>query len=282
MNGKEIAEEIRKKLNQTIVENRKLLTEKWSYSSDVEEESNKLIDILQTQFLNGCCEKITNDILLFIGKLNNYVIFGKPITVQFYAYNCASKELVGYLYNGGGFYIDGYKEEENTLILTLYAVKNKLQEGLTKKTIVHEVEHIMQSIYGMTNNEKYTKLVSDIYNVANEVLQEPNRYCQMDNIVANAIYYANSHEQDALIQEYYQDLKNNRFIQITKKAKIHVIMKFYYNCCDVIKDNCTENDLKRYKIFGLKKSNLLTYINKQAKRLEKKIRNVEKHFPLYK
>lgn len=35
----EIVKEVRKNINKSIVENRHLLNEKWSYSSDVEEEA---------------------------------------------------------------------------------------------------------------------------------------------------------------------------------------------------------------------------------------------------
>lgn len=280
MNIDDIVKEVRKKINTSIVENRQFLNEKWSYSSDVEEESDKLIEAIQQNFLNCDSTKITKDIIIYVGEINDYLIFGDNITIQYYVYNCHNIEAINYLYNGGGYYQSGYAEDSKTLILTLYAVNNNLQKRLTKKETVHEVEHIMQSFYGKINTEKYTKLVTDIYTVANNILQNPNIHSKVDIIIAKSIYYSNSHEQDAFMQEYYQELKNNRFIQISKKGEIYAILKEYLNCYNFIIDKCSDNDLKVYKYYGVTKNNLSKYINKQIKRFERKMKNIEKHFSL--
>lgn len=219
MNINDIVKEVRKNINTSIVENRQFLNEKWSYSSDVEEESDKLIEAIQDNFLNGESAKITKDIIIYVGEINDYLIFDNRITIQYYVYNCHNMEVINYLYNGGGYYQSGYIEDDKTLILTLYAINDDLQKGLTKKETVHEVEHVMQSFYGKINTEKYTKLVSDIYSVANNVLQSPNNHSKLDIIIAKSIYYSNSHEQDAFMQEYYQELKKNRFAQPFSKRR---------------------------------------------------------------
>lgn len=280
MNINDIAKEVRKKINTSIVENRQFLNEKWSYSSDVEEESDKLIEAIQQIFLNGDSTRITKDIIIYVGEINDYLIFDDNITVQYYVYNCRNMGSIDYLYNGGGYYQSGYVEDDKTLILTLYAINNDLQKNLTKKETVHEVEHIMQSFYGKINAEKYTKLVSDIYTVANNVLQNPNTHSKVDVIVAKSIYYSNSHEQDAFMQEYYQELKKNRFIQISQKGEIHEVLKEYLYCYNFIINKCSDNDLKVYKYYGVTKNNLSKYISKQIKRFERKMKNIEKHFPL--
>ena len=280
MNINDIAKEVRKHINKTIVENRQFLNEKWSYSSDVEEESDNVIDCIQKCFLDGESTKITNDIFIYIGNIDNYKIFKNSINVNYYVYNCRDINTVKYLYNGGGYYQSGYIEEEKTLVLTLYAINNVLQKDFTKKEVVHEAEHIMQSFCGRTNNERYTKLVSDIYTTANDVLQSPNSFSKADNIIAKSIYYSNPHEQDAFMQEYYQELKKNNLIQLAKTGEIHTILKEYLYCYDFIMNNCSNNDLKYYKYYGITKDNLLKYVNKQIKRLEKKMKNIEKHFPL--
>lgn len=280
MNINDIVKQVRKSINMSIVENRQFLNEKWSYSSDVEEESDKLIEAIQQIFFDGESTKITKDIIIYVGEINDYLIFDNRITIQYYVYNCHDMEVVKYLYNGGGYYQSGYVEVDKTLILTLYAINNDLQKGLTKKETVHEVEHIMQSFYGKINTEKYTKLVSDIYSVANNVLQSPNNHSKLDIIVAKSIYYSNPHEQDAFMQEYYQELKKNRFIQISQKGEIHAILKEYLCCYNFIVNKCSDNDLKYYKYYGVTKNNLSKYIRKQIKRFEKKMKNIEKHFPL--
>jgi hypothetical protein len=280
MNIDDIVKKVRKNINKTIVENRQFLNEKWSYSSDVEEESDKIIGAIQQQFLNGESTKITNDIIIYIGEINGYLIFDNSITIHYYVYNCYNINAINFLYNGGGYYQSGYSETDKTLILTLYAINNDLQKGLTKKELVHEVEHIMQSFYGKINTEKYTKLVSDIYATANNVLQEPYNHSKIDSIIAKSIYYSNSHEQDAFMQEYYQELKNNRFLQITQNGETHAILKEYLSCYNFIVNKCSDNDLKDYKYYGITKNNLTKYISRQVQRFEKKMKNIEKHFPL--
>lgn len=278
----EIVKEVRKNINKSIVKNRQLLNEKWSYSSDVEEESDKIIETIQQDFLKSKFEKITNDILLFVGEINNYIIFNYKITIQYYVYNCRNLEIIDYLYHGGAYYQNGFIEDENVLLITLYAFNNELQNEVTKKIIVHEVEHIMQLVYGQTSDEKQKSLVNNIYKLANKVLQNSNTFSKTDNIIAKSIYYANPHEQDAFIQEYYQELKKNRFKKVLCNSELHSILENFTYCYDFILNRCSDSDLIKYKIYGVTKNNLVKYIAKQIKRLERKMKNVEKHFPLNK
>lgn len=276
----EIVKEIRKHINKSIVENRVILDEQWSHSDEVEKECDTLFEYLQSNFHKYDYERITRDIVLFIGEIENYKMFNSDIRINFYVYNTNSVEMIDYLYNGGGYYVNGYEEKNRTLTITLYAINNTLQQQITKETLVHELEHIMQISYSIKNNTNYRKLTSDIYDIANNVIRNQENYSQADCIVAYLIYYSKSHEQDAFMQSYYQELKSNRFAQVTHNSETHNILSIYQEYYEWLLNNQNNVNLNLYKLYGVTYSNLTKYVGRQLERFKRKMKNIEKSFPL--
>lgn len=279
-NKTKIIKEVRKHINISIVENRTILNEQWSHSDEVEAECDKLFDYLQSNFYKYDYEKIARNVVLFIGEIENYKMFNSTIKINFYVYNTNSMEMVDYLYNGGGYYVNGYEEKINTLIITLYAINNILQQQIAKETLVHELEHIMQISYSMKNNINYKKLTSDIYDIANNIIRNQENYNQADCIIAYLIYYSNSHEQDAFMQSYYQELKSNRFAQVTHNSETHKILHTYQEYYEWLLNNQNDVNLNLYKLYGVTYNNLSKYVGRQIGRFERKMKNIEKSFPL--
>lgn len=278
----EIVQKVRKQINNSIVKNRAILDEQWSHSDEVERECDTLFEHLQSCFYKYECERITRNVVLFIGEIEEYKLFNTSVKINFYVYNTNNIEIVNYLYNGGAYYVNGYEEDKRTLTITLYAINNVLQQELTKKTIVHELEHIMQIAYSLKNNVNYKKLTSDIYDIANNVIRNQESYSQADCIIAYLIYYANSHEQDAFIQEYYQELKSNRFLQVLNNSETHNILNTYQEYYMLLLNNPTKVKLNIYKFYGVTYNNLTKYVGRQLDRFKRKMKNVEKNFPLQK
>lgn len=276
----EIVKKARKYINKSIVENRAILDEQWSHSDEVEKECDALFEYLQSNFYKYNCERITRDVVLFIGEIENYKMFNSDIRINFYVYNANSIEIIDYLYNGGGYYVNGYEERDRTLTITLYAINNILQQEITKETLVHELEHIMQISYSMKNNTNYRKLTSDIYNTASNIIRNQENYSQADCIVAYLIYYSNSHEQDAFMQSYYQELKSNRFAQVTHNSETHNILSTYQEYYEWLLNNQNNVNLNLYKLYGVTYSNLTKYVGRQIERFKRKMKNIEKSFPL--
>lgn len=276
----EIVKESRKYINKSIVENRAILDEQWSHSDEVEKECDTLFEYLQSNFYKYNCERITQDVVLFIGEIENYKMFNSDIRINFYVYNTNSAEMIDYLYNGGGYYVNGYEERDRTLTITLYAINNILQQQITKETLVHELEHIMQISYSMKNNTNYRKLTSDIYDTASNIIRNQENYSQTDCIVAYLIYYSNSHEQDAYLQSYYQELKSNRFAQVTHNSETHNILSIYQEYYEWLLNNQNNVNLNLYKLYGVTYSNLTKYVGRQIERFKRKMKNIEKSFPL--
>ena len=276
----EIVREVRKRINKSIVENRTILDEQWSHSDEVEKECDALFEYLQYNFYKCDCERLTRNVVLFIGEVENYKMFNSTIKINFYVYNTNSMEMVDYLYNGGGYYVNGYEEKINTLTITLYAINNILQQQIAKETLVHELEHIMQISYSLKNNINYKKLTSDIYDVASNVIRNQENYSQADCIIAYLIYYSNSHEQDAFMQSYYQELKSNRFAQVTRNSETHNILYTYQDYYKWLLNNQNNVNLNLYKLYGVTYNNLSKYVGRQIGRFERKMKNIEKSFPL--
>lgn len=280
INKNDIVREVRKHINKSISENRAILNEQWSHSDEVEKECDALFDFLQSCFYKYDCERITRDVVLFIGEIERYEMFNSMIGINFYVYNTNCVENVNYLYNGGAYYLNGYDEKSRTLTITLYAINNILQQELTKKTLVHELEQIMQISYSIKNNVSYKKLTSNIYNIASNVIRNQENYSQADCIMAYLIYYSNPHEQDAFIQEYYQELSSNRFAQVLHNSETHNILNTYQEYYNWFLNNQTKVNLNIYKLYGVTFNNLSKYVGKQLGRFKRKMRNIEKNFPL--
>lgn len=272
---------IKKEFQNILTENCKILTEKWSISDEVEEYYEKILNDITLDIPNSDTEKIDNGIVFHTNVLENYHILEQTLQINYFIYNCSDIYLCDFVYDNGEK-LNGYEENEKRLNITLYMVNGKWVEKYCEKNIFHEVEHILQINYGFKNNPNYTKLMSSSYDMANLILRSDNGYTKIDKAIAWVIYYSNSHEQDAFMQEYARELRRNPSLIMSKSSEIHQILRIYSYYAEYILDNIenikVKNAIKRYKIYGYNVTNFKMMCTKQLNRFKKKMSNIEKNF----
>lgn len=276
-----VVEEVQKQMKHFINENYQIINEKWSISDDVQNAMEKLLNDIEDSLFKSaeCATIIKNQIYLYKGTISNYIIFDKSLTLYYYVYNCSDEQYCNSVYNNG-YHIDGFVEEKNELYLTLYMVNNQWNENYSEKNVVHEIEHILQSSYGMLNNKRYESLMDGCYNLADAILQNKVKNNEYDRILAKLFYYTNSHEQDAFLQEYARELGHNAGCLFTRDSELHKILnnlKNYYTQFVNNKDEFKES-IKRFRVYGYTFGTTSKMFSKQIQRLEKKMQKVEIKF----
>lgn len=274
----EIKKLIKSNLSRIINENIQIITEKWSYSNTVDETVDDLLSFIRKNRINSSYEPIEKGVGIYINEQVPYTIFGKEIKINYYIYVCANKTICDFVYENCGK-INGFVEQDNTLSLTLYMIGNNFVMDCCEKNLSHELMYILQVTYGLKNNPRYKQLINNAYTYASEIINNQDNVSEEEIIVAWLVYYSNSHEQDAFIQEYGRELKTSPSLIITKKAEIYTILQTYSEYAQIFKENCTnryfKNAISAYKAFGYNINNFKLMIDSQIKRLEKKIKNVE-------
>lgn len=271
-----IKEQIRHIVNETA----RLMTEKWSISDQVENTMEYVYSIIAKDLGKVTPVTITKKIFAYVNDIE-IELFGEKIFLHYVCYNCTDDENCMLIYNNGVKY-NNFSENDRQLTLTLYLVNGEIIENYSNGNIMHELEHIYQIINGRNNNPNFNKLMNSSYDYASKVISNENEYSQEDSIIAWLIYYSNSHEQDAFINEYYDELKRNFFYIHTMDSGAHKILKRYCKYIEYFKNNLANKHLisalNNYRIFGYTKKNFLIMLDKQYKRFVKKMKNVEKHF----
>lgn len=266
---------ITKQVNNIIKENMKLITEKWSISDVVDINTDKLLNYIKHDYTTAKIVRVTDGVF-FISKENenNFTINDKTFNLNYYIYNCANNAICDIIHDEGE-YINGFQEEENVLNLTLYMVKNQWRLDYCQTNVSHELEHILQISYGYSKNPNYKKLMYNAYKYANQVLRNKNDHSSIDRKLAWIVYYSNSHEQDAFMQEYAMELKNNPSKIVTKNAEIYKILINYDSYCKWFLDNYNSKNVKsslnEYIIFGYNLSNFKLMSTKQLSRFKRKM-----------
>lgn len=255
-----------------LEENLTLITEKWSICDEVDEYYDKILEDIRKDIINSHIEKLDNGLVVYMNEIGHYKILQQTFTINYYIYNCANSYICDFIYNEGAS-LNGYQEDEKILNITLYMINNNLSR---------EIEHIIQINYGFTKNANYKKLMTPTYDQANEVLRSENGYNEIEKALAWLIYYSNSHEQDAFMQEYAKELRKNPSLMITKKSYTHVILNNYIYYANYFLDNINNknvlNAIKLYRIYGFNTSNMKMMCTKQLNRFKRKMNNVEKNF----
>lgn len=283
MDNKKIKNYIINEFRETINNNICLLTEKWSISDEVENEYDRLISTLYSDIKNCSVETIEKGLLFYSNTIHNYKVLDRVFDINYFIYNCSTDNLCDFVYNEAEN-LNGFQEDENILNITLYMINNIFVEKYCEKIICHEMEHIIQINYGYKNNSKYKKLMNNAYDYANNVIRQENGFNKYDKLIAWLIYYSNSHEQDAFMQEYAKELKRSPSILFTKKSETHNILYFYSRYCNEflsnIDDKAINKAISNYKIYGYNITNFKMMATKQLNRFKKKMNNIEKNFKL--
>jgi len=261
-----------------------LITERWSYSDDMDNAIDHVYDIVTSCIRTGNIKlnKIDYGVGLYSGS-SKISLFGiDDITLNFYLYECPDDEVCRYIISNA-FSENDYDEDKKVLTITVFTVLGSLIEEVSNKNVSHELEHILQISKGHSGNAKYDSLMNSAYRAASEIIySKGNNNNDFDVIVAWLIYYSNPHEQDSFMNEYYQDLRSMRQLIQNKNSETHRRYYDYYKKCDIVKKYQSNQDflniLQKYRIYGYTLRNFNIMIDKGIKRFAKKMKNVEKHF----
>lgn len=275
----QITNDVLHRFKKLLQERAELITEKWSISEDVIDASDKLLHDIKKQLINFTFQNCANGIDLGQGLIKNYNLFKENISIQVYVYNCSSVELAKFAYDKLAN-LNGFIAERNELNLTLYLVNWDYVNGLNN-SVSHEIEHLYQMHLGKTKNVNYTELMNQMYHQAVEIMSHSNHYSQEVLHIAQLIYYGNPHEQDAFIQEFAREVYKNPFATNNKSSEIYLILNNYKRYIDTYIQNKNtiqyKNALKIFRASGVTERNFDVMINKALRRLERKIKNVEKN-----
>lgn len=266
---------------------RAMLHERWSYSDDMDDAMDYVFDEIAGAIQGGKAQvhDIGNGIALYKGSVPVSLFGIDGITLNFYLYDTPSDDACIYVHDNAereNHYDEGGRE----LTLTIYTVFGEMAEWLCRKNVSHELEHVLQVSKGHAGNANYRSLMDDIYYRACSVIRQyGNSDESIPVVVARLIYYSNPHEQDAFMNEYYQDLKFMRQLVHDGKSEAHARYDDYCRKYRIVcsKRNSAElsAELKRYGIYGMSEGNFFLMLEKGIKRFKKKMGNIEKHFKEY-
>lgn len=260
----------------------KILTERWSISDKIEDGVEIIRDSVLKDYANNAeCHKIDNGIFLYMNNIP-LSIFGIKVNLEYYYYYANDSDICDFIYENADK-LNGYDEKNKTLYITLYSISGEIQKKYSYRNMVHEVEHLLQASYGMKNNLNYKKLTSDAYDHASKLIYSNNFGTYADKVIAYLIYYSDSHEQDAFVNEYYNEILHNIGVLYDNSAEMNRIYNLYkeymYEYYKGIDNNIDfTKALNNYKEFGYNQNNFSIMLKKQLNRLEKKMNNVKKHF----
>lgn len=265
----------------TEQEKQKLILEKWSISDKVDDAVDEIFSTVTKTRSYSDIQKLDKDVYMYINNVS-MKIFDMNFQLWYYIYSCHNREVCDFIYHNAEN-MNAYIEKENKLVITLYDVLGKYVTEYNTKNIVHEVEHMLQIHYGMKHNPNYIKLMDKAYDFASDVKYNMENHNNEEILIANLIYYSNSHEQDAFINEYYNEIKFNFGKYLIKQTETdQIFYNFQYYVDRFFKEIDTNIDLQKalseYKQFGYNQNNFSIMIKKQLHRFEKKMNNVRKHF----
>lgn len=269
-------------LRDKINERENLVTEMWSYSDQMDKTIDYIYDILYQNISNSEMHKLDFGVGLKHGIIENLTLFEiDGITFEYYIYECCDNKTCRYIINNA-FSENNYSENEKYLVVTFYTVMGRLIEEPSNKNLSHELEHILQISQGTRNNPRYSQLIDSAYIMASNIIADSENRNKFDIIIAWLIYYSNRHEQDAFMNEYYQDLRNMKSLIDNKNSETHLRYNDYLKKAEIFKNNINTPELlqslSQYKIYGYNIKNFQIMIDKGLHRFEKKMNNIEKHF----
>lgn len=261
----------------------KIITEKWSISDKIDDGINIILNtILKDYSTHAECYKLDDGLWFYKNEDIPIEIFDINTKLTYFYYFTNDAKICDFVYNNASS-LNGFDEKNNTLYITLYSINGEIQTDYSIKNLVHETEHLLQIHYGLKNNINYKKLTSDAYDFATSKIYNEKFNNFAEKVIAFLIYYSDSHEQDAFVNEYYKEIISNIGVLYNNTAEINRINELYQYYIDCFHSNIDKNidylnALNEYKQFGYNQTNFCIMLKKQKHRLEKKINNVKKHF----
>lgn len=276
-----IQKSLQKCLKEECKRNEKLLFERWSYSDEIDVTMDYIYNELSKVLNRSETHKIEEGIWLKRGSIENLTIFNiSGIKFDYYVYVCSNDEMCEYILKEG-YSENNYDETDKELVVTFYTVNGQLIEEPSNKNLSHELEHILQISKGSQKNKNYKTLITGAYNLASNIIANGGVNV-FEEIIAWLIYYSNPHEQDAFMNEYYQDLRNHKQYINDENSTTYFRLKDYKHKANIFKNNVNNekllNALSRYRLYGYTIRTFDVMIDKGLHRFEKKMNNIEKHF----
>ena len=115
---------IHKEVVNFLNQSARIITEKWSYSNTIDDYTEYIYDIVEKTIGNAEYHSLSNDIKLYVNEVN-VEIYGIKMPFYYLCYNCRNEEACQNAHE----YLDsknGYNEQQNYLIITIYLVNGDI------------------------------------------------------------------------------------------------------------------------------------------------------------
>ena len=259
--------------------NHNFINEKWSRSEEIDQAVEDVYNAIEQKMQQIKPQDLDKYTELYLGtcKCN---IFDIDVWINFAAYNSINDDYTRKAIETRDV-VNSFDEDRNIIFVTIYMSNGNVYDPLSTKNITHEVEHLFQSVMSKKDGKVYHNMATDEYNYAREIMDKVSDDDETKFMIAWLFYISNTHEQDALINEYYEDLKyRNQFI-FDKDSQTHWILsryKIFVTWLKNLNNEELEQMLLPYRKFGYNRNVFLKMVQNGCKRFERKMKNIEKHF----
>lgn len=254
-----------------------LLSELWSHSMDIDDTCEMVLDVIQDSIVSAQCHTILKNKIYLYQNDVDVTLFGIKIILRYNIYDFPDTETL-YKYFNECFAENGVSNDLDVVILTLYTINGESVDKINKGNIFHELEHLLQSSYGMKNNKSFRSIINNDYDRAQSVIRNNDgSFNEYDKKVAFLFYFSDPREQDAFMNTYYYDIVYGKE---TMDTRTNNVLRTYENLIDWYYKNKSNpnviNAVRAYRGVRMPKKNFDTMLRKGLNRFKKKMRNVEK------
>ncbi|MCD8207234.1 MAG: hypothetical protein LUD72_04770 [Bacteroidales bacterium] len=252
------------------------INESHSVADNIIEIVDDLLASIEKNYINYQCERLKNGTFRF-GCVFSIPLWGQNITFDLTIYDFMNSELCedgkGRL---GAAYFDA---EHGTIKANVVMLFGKVCRECSETILRHELEHCYQWALNKTNNPNFITLTDEAYKYASKIVVEPKGAVDPSSLsVAWVIYYGNPREQDAYIQEYYAQAKEDPFKFRTRTTDVDKRIAKFGNMLKTIEadknDPSMQSALAYYEKFGYTADSILEYGKRGYKRFVNKRKHV--------
>ena len=282
-NSKILKEAIRRQICTMLEQSEQILLEKWSRSEEIDNGINAIYDTIRSTYatlpVTGGGKNV--------GWIKRHGIvpmsmFGEDITLDYTLYNCKDEQAFADAL-AQSIEINQFSEGSKTLEIPIFSISGNVPYEPTQRVLNHEVEHVFQFVMAKKNNLDAENAILDIspkaYDAAVAVID--NGMEGDAALLAWLIYYSDRHEQDALMNEYFSEMRH-RMHGGKADREIKHRERDYNSKANEFKSRFNteslQNAMKSYLIYGYTPNVFYTMVDKGYKRFVRKMKNIEKHF----
>ena len=202
------------------------------------------------------------------------------ITLRYTVYLCGTKdEYLDFIrYNEPHFECE-YNFKNRTMTIVTCHYDGHFSEDL-EEVVMHETMHMFQYDKGLEKKVDLYQRAIDLYRMSEKDIDA----CQ----IGIALYYSFQHEQDALIQQFFQFLKDNNFNSYSMEEYERAIQSFepyklFTNTINIVRNNHKNKRMQNAIAYlGFDNDGYMKRINIGYHRFKKKLhRAFDEHIRLY-